>query len=94
MLYKKMPAATDCGHFFVTSYMDHAIGQMYAAYEAAVLKAKYPDQVRECGLLTHTLFESDEFFEAIESKGPKLMAPGGSGLGFDDQLDRLSWKKL
>ena len=54
----------------VTSYMDHAVGQMFAAYEAALLKAKYPDRVQQCGLLTHKLFESDEFFGAIKSLGP------------------------
>lgn len=78
----------------VTSYMDHAIGQMFAAYEAAVLKIKYPDQLRECGLLTHNLFEGDEFFEAVSSKGPELVVPEGTGLGFDDQLEALPWKRL
>lgn len=78
----------------VTSYMDHAIGQMFAAYEAALLKEKYPEQVRECGLLTHGLFEKDAFFEALESCGPKLSAPAGTGLGFDRQLENLRWEKL
>ena len=78
----------------VTSYMDHAVGQMYAAYEAALLKAKYPNSLRECGLLTHELFEQDEFIESIKSEGPKLMVPDGTGLGFDELLDDLPWVKL
>ncbi len=78
----------------VKSYMDHAVGQMFAAYEAAKLKEKYPEQVRECGLLTHRLFAGDEFFEALESEGPKLSAPEGTGLGFDGLLEGLPWEKL
>ena len=78
----------------VTSYMDHALGQMYAAYEAALLKEKYPNSLRECGLLTHELFEQDEFFESIKSEGPKLMVPDGTGLGFDELLDGLPWMRL
>ncbi len=80
--------------WLVTSYMDHAIGQMFAAYQAALLQAKYPEQLRQCGLLTHHLFELDEFFEAVQNEGPKLLAPGGTGLGFDDQLQTLPWKAL
>ncbi|NOY00043.1 MAG: hypothetical protein GXP30_09970 [Verrucomicrobia bacterium] len=90
----KLLGFADKRNLVITSYMDHAIGQMFAAYEAAVLKQKYPDSIRECGLLTHELFDSDEFFEAVQSKGPKLMAPEGLGLGFDDQLERLPWKRL
>lgn len=94
MLRLKLEAGEGVRNLVVTSYMDHAIGQMYAAYEAALLKTKCPELVRACGLLTHELFERNDFFEAIKSKGPKLMSPGGTGLGFDEQLDRLPWKKL
>ncbi|MFK5924416.1 MAG: enolase C-terminal domain-like protein [Verrucomicrobiota bacterium] len=80
--------------WLVTSYMDHAIGQMFAAYQAALLQAKYPEQLRQCGLLTHHLFERDEFFESVQSEGPKLLVPRGTGLGFDDQLQTLPWKTL
>jgi len=93
-LSAKLDETEEVPQLVVTSYMDHAIGQMFAAYEAALLKINCPDRVQYCGLLTHELFESDEFFEAIECQGPKLMAPGGTGLGFDDQLESLEWKRL
>ncbi len=93
-LASKLVGCRDDVRLVLTSYMDHAIGQMFAAYEAAVLKQKYPDSIRECGLLTHELFDNDEFFETIQCKGPKLMAPDGLGLGFDNQLERLPWKRL
>lgn len=77
-----------------TSYMDHAIGQMYAACRAGEWAGVFPDQVSECGLLTHELFEPDPFFERLSRRGPQLMPAAGTGLGFDDLLDSLPWKKL
>lgn len=90
----KLESASGSRNLVVTSYMDHAIGQMYAAYEAALIYSKYPNSVKECGLLTHQLFEPDVFFESIQSRGPMLKAPDGSGLGFDDQLSDLPWRRL
>ncbi len=78
----------------ITSYMDHPLGQIYAAYEAARAGAESDVALETCGLLTHRLFEPDAFVEQIVSEGPRLRAPGGTGLGFDDLLESLSWKKL
>ncbi len=81
--------------YFVTSYMDHAIGQMWAAFYSTGTNAAYEgDHVLTCGLMTHRCFEPDDFFERIETKGPILQAPEGTGLGFDDLLEKLPWKKL
>ncbi|MCK5922271.1 MAG: hypothetical protein KAG66_15105, partial [Methylococcales bacterium] len=81
--------------FFVTSYMDHAIGQMWATFIAAKsLKEFGSDRLLTCGLMTHRCFEPDVFFGSIETKGPILQAPEGTGLGFDDLLEKLPWKKL
>lgn len=85
------------GHrpFFVTSYMDHAIGQMWAALMASEYRDHHgKETVLTCGLMTHRCFEPDDFFERIETKGSILQAPEGTGLGFDDLLDKLPWKKL
>jgi hypothetical protein len=38
------------------------------------------------------LFRS--FIEAIATEGARLLPPSGTGLGFDDLLSRLPWKKL
>jgi O-succinylbenzoate synthase len=73
----------------VTSYMDHPVGQFFAAYVAAT------NQVNDrCGLFTHVLFEPDDFIERVRSDGARLLAPEGSGVGFDDLLERLPWKTL
>lgn len=77
-----------------TSYMDHPIGQLYAAWRAAECSAIFGAQLGDCGLLTHHLFEPDPFFEQLGNDGPILLPPEGTGLGFDDLLDSLPWKPL
>jgi o-succinylbenzoate synthase len=79
----------------VTSYLDHPIGQLGAAWVAAKLAADYPSRVSmRCGLLTHALYENDPFIERMRSAGPLLIAPVGTGIGFDDLIERLPWERL
>jgi o-succinylbenzoate synthase len=73
----------------VTSYMDHPVGQSGAAWVAAT----NPTEAR-CGLFTHVLYEPDAFIERLQSDGARLLPPEGTGVGFDDLLDRLPWKML
>ena len=73
----------------VTSYMDHPVGQLGAAYIAAKL-ATSP----RCGLVTHVLYDRNEFSERLELDGMRLVPPSGSGIGFDDLLERLPWRRL
>lgn len=81
--------------YFVTSYMDHAIGQYWAAYEAMRLRESgYEGLQLRCGLLTHRCFEPDPFFERVDCEGSRLLPVGGTGLGFDDLLDSLPWIPL
>ena len=79
----------------VTSYLDHPIGQLGAAWVAARLAGQYPSKVStRCGLLTHVLYENDPFIERMRSAGPLLIAPAGTGIGFDDLIERLPWERL
>jgi O-succinylbenzoate synthase len=73
----------------VTSYMDHPIGQLCAAYSAATARI-----TSTCGLITHVLFENDPFIERMRIDRTRLVPPGGTGWGFDDLLDTLPWQKL
>jgi O-succinylbenzoate synthase len=73
----------------ITSYMDHPVGQLHAA----AIAARFATSAR-CGLVTHVLFESNEFSERLKLDGARLRPPGGTGVGFDDLLQRISWKKL
>lgn len=81
--------------FYITSSMDHAVGQLWAAAFASIAsQGGRNDKLLPCGLLTHRCFESDPFFERLRCDGPRLLPPGGTGLGFDDLLERLPWKRL
>lgn len=73
----------------VTSYMDHPIGQLCAAYAAATTGI-----TTTCGLVTHVLYEPDPFIDLMQIDGARLIPPGGKGLGFDDLLERLPWRTL
>ncbi|MBV9068811.1 MAG: hypothetical protein JO093_17075 [Acidobacteria bacterium] len=73
----------------VTSYMDHPIGQLCAAYAAATSNI-----TSTCGLITHVLFENDEFIERMRIDGTRLVPPVGTGWGFDELLKKLPWRTL
>lgn len=77
------------GEIVVTSYMDHPIGQFGAAYVAATNKA-----AARCGLMTHVLYEPNAFIERVERDGARLLPPRGTGIGFDDLLEKLQWTSI
>lgn len=77
----------------VTSYMDHPVGQAFAAWEAARLGLQFPGLTDICGLQTHHLFEPGAFSEMLGPWGPAFHPPPGLGLGFDDLLDELPWTR-
>jgi O-succinylbenzoate synthase len=78
----------------VTSAMDHPVGQAFAAWEAARLALQMPGLVDVCGLQTHHLFEPDPFTELLGPWTPDFHPPEGHGIGFDDLLEILPWKRL
>lgn len=78
----------------VTSYMDHPLGQAFAAWEAARLGLQFPGMLAACGLQTHHLFEPNPFTEVLGPWSPAFQAPPGHGLGFDDLLEELPWNPL
>ena len=73
----------------VTSYMDHPVGQFGAAWVAAAHRTN-----PRCGLMTHVLYEPDAFVERVQRDGARLLPPAGSGIGFDDLLERIPWKSI
>ena len=83
--YREMP---ESGEVIVTSAMDHVLGQFWAAWHAC----RVPEQTH--GVATHHLFAPDAFSERVSLDGCRLVAPGGTGLGFDDLLEGLPWKRL
>ncbi len=77
----------------LTSYMDHPVGQTFAAWEAARLGLQFPGLVAVCGLQTHHLFEPGAFSEMLGPWGPAFQPPDGLGLGFDDLLEEVPWTR-
>ncbi len=79
----------------ITSAMDHALGQSYAAYEAALAAQAHPELISQCGLCTHHLFENDAFFDRLDVEAGVLQVDRtGTGLGFDDVLAEVEWEPL
>lgn len=81
-----------------TSYMDHPVGQCFAAYEAAKFYKNNTRYTDVCGLMTHGLFEVDSelapFVKRLGLPAPEFLIPEGAGLGFDDLLENALWTKL
>lgn len=84
---QKIPSSR--AEIVVTSYMDHPLGQLCAAYAAASAGI-----TTTCGLVTHMLFESDAFIERMQIDGAHLIPPNGTGFGFDDLLEGLPWRRI
>ncbi len=81
-------------HYVFTSYMDHPIGQMYAAYEAARASESLGSRLAICGLVTQHLWEGNSFTQQLGDWSPCLTVPAGYGLGFDEQLNELEWTQV
>lgn len=88
--------ALECAQgLVVTSAMDHPVGQCFAAVEAGrLMESRGQSLVGTCGLQTHGLFEKDAFSERLGPVSPGFGAPGGTGLGFNEILEELPWKRL
>ena len=54
----------------VTSYLDHPVGQMFAAWTAAVAVSQGLP-VETCGLITHTVYEENLFLKANQNTRTK-----------------------
>ncbi len=77
-----------------TSYMDHPVGQMGAAFIAAKFYQQHPEKRTECGLMSQTIFEPTIYSECLKTDGPQLLPPQGIGIGFGDLLEKENWKPL
>lgn len=77
----------------VTSYLDHPLGQLTAAYTAAGLLQKGVD-VLTCGLLSHRVYEPNPYSKQLAAYGPEFRVPEGTGFGFDQLLKKEQWKGL
>lgn len=79
-----------------TTYLDHPLGQCWAAYNAAAFYTGKPaEDVPLCGLVTQHVYRPNAFSEELGMDiTPDFIPPKGTGLGFDNLLAALPWKKL
>lgn len=77
--------------FIVTSYLDHPVGQVAAAYRALELKRRFPENDMAHGLLSHYLYEENPYAEELAARGPLFTFPKGHGIGFDELLKGEKW---
>jgi len=84
----------DLKRLVFTSSLDHPLGVVAAAWEAARAWAAHPLLVDAAGLLSFEAYEPDAFSVALRTEGSRLIAPQGTGFGFDRQLEALAWRDL
>jgi o-succinylbenzoate synthase len=77
--------------FVVTSYLDHPVGQVMAAYHAQSLDLKFPHNAMCHGLLSHHVYEQTSYSTQLAEKGPAFTFPQGNGVGFEDLLREEEW---
>lgn len=79
----------------ITSYLDHPLGQLTAAYVAGCALRSYPAVVDVCGLTTHEVFDPTPFSKRLSVVQGHLIPPKtGHGFGFDDLLEGATWNHL
>ncbi|MES2962514.1 MAG: enolase C-terminal domain-like protein [Bdellovibrionota bacterium] len=77
----------------VTSSLDHPVGQLAAALEAAELARDR--EVGICGLLSQSAYEPNDFSRALRVEGPRLLPPTGDfGFGFTSLFEKADWRPL
>lgn len=75
----------------VTSYLDHPLGQLAAAYTAC----QFDKNVKRLhGLNSHYIYEMNQYSQLLAEKGALFKFPEGTGFGFDDLLEGEPWQKL
>lgn len=77
----------------VTSYLDHPVGQVGAAWVAAKALAEGVPLVSG-GVATHLAYETNGFSEGLLIERGRLIPSFGTGLGFDDLLEDTPWKTI
>lgn len=87
--------AMDHRKIVITSYLDHPLGQLSAAFVAAKLFENASMHLDQCGLLTHEIYQTTEFSAQLKRQGPTLLPPSeGTGFGFDKLLEKQKWQEL
>ncbi|MFZ9596457.1 MAG: enolase C-terminal domain-like protein [Bdellovibrionia bacterium] len=74
----------------VTSYLDHPLGQVSAAWVASLFPfLSHP--MLACGLLSHSVYEQNSYSRELKTQGPRLLGVSGTGFGMDELLNANEW---
>jgi O-succinylbenzoate synthase len=87
-----VPMGVPGRRLIVTSYLDHPMGQLGAAWVAARLPVGARHERH--GLVSHRVYARTRFSDRLGWSGPRLSLPGGPGFGFEEELAELDWKAL
>jgi O-succinylbenzoate synthase len=77
----------------VTSSLDHPVGVAHACRKAIELKKIYGERLLDCGCLTFKNYQPNAFSEVVQSEGPYLKGIPGTGIGFNNLVEAIEWKK-
>jgi len=76
-----------------TSYLDHPLGQLWAAWSASKAAKEFSMEI--CGLLSQDAYEPHPWSKLLQTQGPSLVPPSGPGIGYQDALETLcEWREL
>lgn len=78
----------------VTSSLDHPVGVAHACNIASEVRKSNPSILLDCGCLTLRSYKPSEFFTRVQSSGPYFSGVNGTGIGFDDLLQRIEWTPI
>lgn len=86
-------AAHDLRRIVITSALDHPLGHVIAAAEAAQIAEAHPLLIDECGLISFGALETSVPFTR---KGAHLdlSSLSGPGYGMDAEMKKLSWEEI
>lgn len=78
----------------VTSNMQHPLGQMWDTYQACMAQMNLTEKWQGAGLVTHGLLAADKWTRALGGVRPVVAPEPSPGLGFEKELESLSWQKI
>lgn len=80
--------------YVLTNNLGHPVGHAAALWQAANFYKHFPQFKEVCGLQGLQHYARNDWTSEIEYRGPQTLAPQGTGLGFDTQLEAISWKPI
>ena len=77
-----------------THGLEHPLGQACALWSAAQYYGRHPKLNEVCGLAAARLYADSPFSQAWFCEGPRMTPTPGTGFGFDEILESLTWDRI